>query len=96
MNVLETVTENLNVSSPENQMMQISDHSMTQVCLQLIDFIKVIAFFLKRKLVFFIFLSDKKLCTICIVHPIFRFWFLVTFDDKVMKIHKYFVMFFYI
>ena len=52
MNVLETVTENLNVSSPENQMMQISDHSMTQVCLQLIDFINVIEFFLPRKLFF--------------------------------------------
>ena len=52
MNVLETVTENLNVSSPENQMMQISDHSMTQVCLHLIDLIDVIVFFLTRKLFF--------------------------------------------
>ena len=85
MNVLETVTENLNVSSPENQMMQISDHSMTQVCLHLIDFIDVIVFFLTRKLFFMIFLSDKKLCTICFVHPIFRYWFLVTFGNEVIK-----------
>ena len=32
----------------------------------------------------------------CIVHPVFRFWFLVTFGDKVMKIRKYYVIFFYI
>ena len=30
---------------------------------------------------------------ICFVHPIFRFWFLVTFGDKVMKIQKYYVIF---
>ena len=31
-----------------------------------------------------------------IYHPIFRFWFLVTFGDEVMKIQKYYVIFFYI
>ena len=76
--------------------MQISDHSMTQVCLHLIDFIDVIVFFLTRKLFFMIFLSDKKLCTICCVHPIFLFWFLVTFGNEVMKITKYYVTFVYI
>ena len=30
------------------------------------------------------------------VHPIFRFWFLVTFDDEVRKIQKYYVIFVYI
>ena len=32
----------------------------------------------------------------CFVHPIFRFWFLVTFGDKVTKIQKYYVIFVYI
>ena len=32
----------------------------------------------------------------CFVHPIFRFWFLVTFGDKVTKIRKYYVIFVYI
>jgi len=32
----------------------------------------------------------------CFVHPIFRFWFLVTFGDKVMTIRKYYVIFLYI
>ena len=27
--------------------------------------------------------------TSCFVHPIFRFWFLVTFGDEVMKIQIY-------
>ena len=36
------------------------------------------------------------LCNICFVHPIFRFWFLVTFGDKVMKIQKYYIIFVYI
>ena len=27
----------------------------------------------------------------CFIHPIFRFWFLVTFGNKVMKIWKYYV-----
>jgi len=30
------------------------------------------------------------------VHPIFHFWFLVTFGDGVMKIRKYYVIFVYI
>ena len=29
----------------------------------------------------------------CFVHPIFRFWFLVTFGDEVTKIQKYYVIF---
>ena len=33
---------------------------------------------------------------ICFVHPIFRFWFLVTFVDKVAKIRKYYKIFVYI
>ena len=32
----------------------------------------------------------------CFLYPIFRFWFLVTFGDKVMKIRKYSVIFVYI
>ena len=32
----------------------------------------------------------------CFVHPIFRFWVLVTFGDKVTKILKYYVIFVYI
>ena len=32
----------------------------------------------------------------CFVHPIFRFWFLVTFGDEVTKIGKYYVIFVYI
>jgi len=32
----------------------------------------------------------------CFVHPISRFWFLVTFGDEVTKIQKYYVMFVYI
>ena len=32
----------------------------------------------------------------CFVHPIFRFWFLVTFGDEVTKIQKYYVIFVYI
>ena len=32
----------------------------------------------------------------CFVHPIFRFWILVTFGDEVMKIQKYYVIFVYI
>ena len=30
------------------------------------------------------------------VHPIFGFWFLVTFVDEVMKIQKYYIIFIYI
>ena len=30
---------------------------------------------------------------ICFVHPIFRFWFLITFGDEVRKIQKYYVFF---
>ena len=33
---------------------------------------------------------------ICFVHPIFRFWFLVTFGNEVTKIQKYCVIFVYI
>ena len=33
---------------------------------------------------------------ICFVHLIFRFWFLVSFGNKVMKIRKYYVIFDYI
>ena len=32
----------------------------------------------------------------CFVHPIFRFWFLVTFGDEVAKIRKYYIIFVYI
>ena len=32
----------------------------------------------------------------CFIHPIFRFWFLVTFGDEVTKIQKYYVIFVYI
>ena len=32
----------------------------------------------------------------CFVHPIFRFWFLVTFGDEVTKIRKYYIIFVYI
>ena len=35
-------------------------------------------------------------CNYCFVHPIFGFWFWVTFGDKVMKIQKYYVIFVYI
>ena len=31
-------------------------------------------------------------CHLCFVHPIFPFWFLVTFGNKVMKIQKYYVI----
>jgi len=31
----------------------------------------------------------------CFGHPIFRFWFLVTFGNKVIKIQKYYVIFVY-
>ena len=30
------------------------------------------------------------------VHPIFHFWFLITFGDKVMKIQTHYVIFVYI
>ena len=33
---------------------------------------------------------------LCFVHPIFRCWFLVTFDDEVTKKRKYYVIFVYI
>ena len=33
---------------------------------------------------------------LCFVHPIFRFWFLVTYGNKVTKIRKYYVIFVYI
>ena len=29
--------------------------------------------------------------SLCFVHPIFRFWFLVTSGDEVTKIRKYYV-----
>ena len=34
--------------------------------------------------------------TLCFVHSIFRFWFLVTFGHEVMKMQKYYVIFVYI
>ena len=34
--------------------------------------------------------------SLCIVHPIFRSWFLVTFGDEVTKVQKYYVIFVYI
>ena len=33
---------------------------------------------------------------LCFVHPIFRFWFLVTYGNKVTKIQNYYVIFVYI
>ena len=33
---------------------------------------------------------------LCFVDPLFRVWFLVTFDDEVTKIWKYYVIFVYI
>ena len=30
------------------------------------------------------------------IHPIFRFWFLMTFGDEVMNVRKYYVIFVYI
>ena len=33
---------------------------------------------------------------ICFVHPIFRFWFLVTFGDEITKIQKHYIIFVYI
>jgi hypothetical protein len=38
----------------------------------------------------------KSLWNICSVHPIFRFWFLVTFGNEVMKIQKYYIIFVYL
>ena len=35
-------------------------------------------------------------CDFCFVHPIFRYWFLVTFGDEVTKIWKYYTIFVYI
>jgi hypothetical protein len=32
----------------------------------------------------------------CFVHSIFRFWFLVTFDDEITKTRKFYVLFVYI
>ena len=32
----------------------------------------------------------------CFVHPTFRFWFFVTYDDEVTKIQKYYVILVYI
>ena len=37
-----------------------------------------------------------KIRYVCFVHPIFCFWFLVTFGSKVTKIRKYYVIFVYI
>ena len=31
----------------------------------------------------------------CFVHPIFHFWFLVTFGDEVTEVQKYYVIFVY-
>ena len=39
----------------------------------------------------FVFIFSEK-----ILHPLFGFWFLVTFGDKVTKIQKYHVIFVYI
>ena len=36
------------------------------------------------------------LCSLCFVHSIFRFWFLVTFGDEITKIRKYYIIFVYI
>ena len=33
---------------------------------------------------------------VMIVHPIFRFWFLVTFGNEITKIRKYYGIFVYI
>ena len=33
---------------------------------------------------------------LCFLHPIFHFWFLVTYGDEVMKIQKYYVISVYI
>ena len=41
-------------------------------------------------------LSNNTHLNKCFVHPIFRFWFLVTFGDKVTKILKHYVIFVYI
>ena len=39
---------------------------------------------------------DQVILELCFFHSIFRFWFLVTFGDEVMKIRKYYVIFVYI
>ena len=48
--------------------------------------------FLQKKCVFVLSI----LTLLCFVHPIFRFWFLVNFGNKVRKIWKYYVIFIYI
>ena len=40
--------------------------------------------------------SSNVLAHVCFVHPIFRFWFLVTFVEEVTKIQKYYIIFVYI
>ena len=52
---------------------------------------------LKSKVFWYIYiLIVNKYSFICFIHPIFRFWFLVTFGDEVTKIWKYYVIFVYI
>ena len=41
-------------------------------------------------------IGSKHFFHYCLVHPIFRFWFLVTFGNKVTKIRKYYEIFVYI
>ena len=43
-----------------------------------------------------IFLRILNFLFLSYVHPILRFWFLVSFSNKVMKIRKYYVIFVYI
>ena len=40
-------------------------------------------------------LSKLRFIYKCFVHPIFHFWFLVTFGSEVTKIQKYYVIFVY-
>ena len=56
------------------------------------------SFLFKKDLVGFFFAVRVTfmLPDMCFVHPTFRFWFLVTYDDKVTKIQKYYVIFVYI
>ena len=41
-------------------------------------------------------INETKIIEYCFVHPIFRFWLLVTFGDEVTKIQKHYVIFVHI
>ena len=57
---------------------------------------ELVIMLIKYRKYLFVSILTWEMLGLCFVHPIFCFWFLVTFGNEVTKIRKYYVIFVYI